>query len=101
MANKREPNKYKPGGRSPGEIAERELSGTEGGVPRVPDPKLPDTQASDRKRPLVPPPEKDDDPRGIAEIDIHTGRVLSEEHTRLPARPPGEPRFDPTRPPRQ
>lgn len=77
-------NKHLSGGRSPGEIAEHELSGTEGGEPRVPGGKAPVA-----------------DPRGVAEIDIHTGRVLHEEHTDLPARPPGEPRFDPTRPPRE
>lgn len=85
-------NKHLTGGRSPGEIAEHELSGTEGGVPRVPDAKMPGARDRTKRR-------GDEDPRGIAEIDIHTGRTLSEEHTKLPARRPGQPRFDPVRPP--
>lgn len=77
------------GGRSPGEIAERELTGR--GPDTLPSPR----QTSPRhEEPRKPEPERrkeEDAPQGIVEIDIETGKTIREEHVPEPTwRPPGE-----------
>ena len=87
-------DKHLAGGRSPGEIAEHELLGPGSGIPVREDEKKKATPRHEEpRRPEQRRRKEEDAPRGIAEIDIHTGRTVHEEHT---PEIPGEGR---TRPP--
>lgn len=84
------------GGRSPGEIAEHELTGR--GSDRLPSDKRVSPRHEEPRKPEPERRKEEDAPQGIAEIDIESGQTVHEEHVPEPTwRPPGETFDEPLR----